>query len=188
MTIEKVAFLGFADSIPSDPEFKEAFKTAKVLAQNGYTIINGGGPGVMKASSLGAHAGGGKAIGITFYPEDMPSFEGRDDSNPIDEEIKTSSYVERTLKIMEMADVYIVFNGGTGTVSEFGMAWALGRLYFGKHKHMVLYGAYWHSIMEAFAANMRIREEELNRGFQKIYHIVDSPTEVLYRVDMLKNE
>ncbi len=188
MHIEKVAFLGFADSVPSDEEFKQAFKTAKLLAHNGYTIINGGGPGVMKASTLGAHAGKGKAIGITFYPADMPQFEGRDPSNPIDSEIKTNSYVERTLRIMEDADIYVIFNGGTGTVSEFGMAWALGRLYLGKHKHLILYGAYWHDIMEAFAANMRIREEEVNRGFQKLYHIVDSPSEVLYLLDTLQNE
>lgn len=186
MKIEKVGFLGFADSQPEDSEYQAAYATAELLAKHGFTIVNGGGPGVMKASSLGAHAGGGQAIGVTFYPKDMPSFEGRDQSNPLDEEIKTESYVERTLKIMEIADVYVVFNGGTGTVSEFGMAWALGRLHFGNHKHLILYGGYWHTIMEAFGANLRIRKEELNRGFQKIYHIVDTPEEVLERIQSIQ--
>ena len=187
MDISTVGFLGYAESLPSDEEFKASYKTAKLLAKHGYIIVNGGGPGVMKASTLGAHASGGKAIGVTFYPEDMPGFEGRDPSNPINEEIKTESYVERTLKIMELSDIYVVFNGGTGTVSEFGMAWGLSRLYYGHHKHMLLFGAYWHEIIEAFARNMRIRDEAVNRGFQKIYHIVDSPDEVLYRIDTLKN-
>ena len=36
----------------------------------------------------------------------------------------------------------MVFNGGTGTISEFGMAWGLARLYFGNHKPMVLFGRF----------------------------------------------
>ncbi|MBI3559459.1 hypothetical protein HY085_03615, partial [Candidatus Gottesmanbacteria bacterium] len=68
MEIKKVAFLGFADAKPEDQDYKNAFETAKVLARAGYVIVDGGGPGVMKAATDGAHAGGGKAIGITFYP------------------------------------------------------------------------------------------------------------------------
>jgi len=70
-------------------------------------------------------------------------------------------------------------NGGTGTVSEFGMTWGLARLHFGQHEDLILYGSWWHEIMEAFAKNMHIREEAL-----KVYHIVDTPADVL---DMINN-
>jgi len=184
MNVKRVTFFGYADAKESDQEYQDAFKTAKILAEHGYTIVNGGGPGVMKASTLGAKAGGGRVIGVTFYPnrdDHMLNFEGRDPENPIDEEIKTANYLERTLKLIELGDVYTVFKGGTGTVSEFGMAWGLARLHFGHHKHLILFGSWWHHIMEAFGANMRLRAEEL-----QVYHIVDSSTEVLDRIKVIE--
>lgn len=178
--IQNIAIFGYADMRENDPVFKEAYETAKLLSQSGYIIVNGGGPGIMKAASLGAKAGGGKTIGVTFYPEKIKKgnqpghFEGRDFSNPLDSEIVTKNYVERTLKLLEIGDVYVIFKGGTGTVSEFAMAWALARLYFGRHRPLLLYGSFWHEIMEALAKNISIREEEL-----RVYAIVDSPQEVL---------
>lgn len=180
MKINRVTFFGYADAKEGDLEYQAAFESAKLLAQAGYQIVNGGGPGVMRAASLGAKAGGGQAIGVTFYPEEGDQalkFEGRDEQNPLDEEVRTQNYLERTLKLIELGDVFVVMNGGTGTISEFGMAWGLARLYFGHHKHLILFGSWWHDIIEAFGANMHLRPEEL-----KLYHIVDSPIEVLEKV------
>ncbi len=186
MEISKVAFLGFADAKPDDAEFKAAFASAKILAENGYTVVDGGGPGVMLAATEGAHAGRGKAVGVTYYwnpkDSDHPAFfEGRDAKNNFDEEIKTDTYVARTLKIMDVSDVYVVFNGGTGTISEFGMAWGLARLHFGHHKPLILYGSFWHDIIEVLGKNMRLRPEEL-----RVYHIVTSPEEVLLKIKALE--
>ena len=93
----------------------------------------------------------------------------------------TKTYVERTLKIMDIGDVYVVFNGGTGTISEFGMAWGLARLHFGHHKPLILFGHFWHDIIEVFGRNMRLRPEEL-----KVYHIVTTPQEVLLKIRSLE--
>lgn len=174
---KNIAIFGFADAHEDRPVFKDAFATAKLLAECGYVIVNGGGPGVMKAATLGAKEADGKVIGVTFYPADAPYFEGRDKTNPVDQEIKTKNYLERTLKLFDMGDVYVIFKGGTGTISEFAMAWGLARLYFGHHKPFILYGSFWHEIMEAIAKNMYIRGEELG-----VYRIVDSPREVLEEV------
>lgn len=184
MNITKVAFLGFADAKEGDKDYLAAFETAKLLAENGYTAVDGGGPGVMRAATEGAHAGGGRAIGVTYYPDekDFPDFfEGRDARNQFDEEIKTETYVERTLKIMDVSDVYLIFNGGTGTISEFGMAWGLARLHFGHHKPLILYGGWWHDVIEVFGKNMHLRPEEL-----KVYHIVTTPAEVLIKIRALE--
>ena len=174
--------MGYADSKPEDPEYKAAVETAKILAEKGYTIINGGGPGIMREATEGAHKGGGKVMGITYYPEAKEQhFEGRDPENKFDEEIVTATYVERTLRIMSMADVYIIFNGGTGTISEFGMAWGLARIHFGHHRPLILYGQFWHEIIEAMGKNMKLRPEEL-----QVYHIVTSPEEVLIKIRALE--
>lgn len=170
--IKQISYFGFADAAPGDPLYQEALEVAKFLSQKGLVAINGGGPGVMRAVSEGAKAGGGRAIGVTFYPKDITNFEGRDPNNPLDEEIKTGNYLERTLKLLELGDAYVIFRGGTGTISEFGMAWGLARLYFGHHKPLILYGEFWSRIIQTFGLNMRIRPEEL-----EVYRIVNSPEE-----------
>lgn len=174
MLIRNIAIFGFSQTDLEDPLYQEVLRVAKILAEAGYTIVNGGGPGVMRASTEGAHAGGGRAIGIYFSPEGMTNFEGRDKKNHVDEEILVPNYVERTLKMLEYGDCYIIFSGGTGTISELGMAWGLARLYFGHHKPLILYGSFWYPILEAIAKNLPIRKEEL-----RVYRIVSNPQDVL---------
>jgi len=176
-SIENIAIFGYADCQDNDKLCGSVANVAKVLAEAGYTIVDGGGPGVMRAATMGAKAGGGKVIGVTWYPKDVEHFEGRDPKNLFDKEIKTDSYVERTLTLMREGQVYIVFNGGTGTISEFGMAWGLARLYFGHHKPLILYGKFWRKIIKSFKENMLLRPQEL-----RVYKIVETPEEALQAI------
>lgn len=181
--IKNITIFGFSESKPTDSEYQAAFQTAKLLAQAGYHIVNGGGPGVMKAASEGAQAGGGKVTVVSFFPKDMTQFEGRDPENKADEEIIKENYLERTLELLNRGDAYVVFNGGTGTISEFAMAWGLARLYFGKHKPLLLFGKWWGEIMKVFVKNMRIRKVEL-----EVYRIVNKPEEVLREIEKLNKK
>lgn len=172
-----MAIFGFADAPQESDLYKDAYEVAKSLAECGYTVVNGGGPGVMRAATEGAHAGGGKVTGVTFYPKEMVRYEGKDPQNQVDEEVVTQNYLERTLRLLERGQVYVIFNGGTGTISEFGMAWGLARLYFGHHKPLILYGDFWHEIIEIFKKNMHLREGDLS-----IFRIATSPHEVLVAI------
>lgn len=176
--MEKVTFLGYADTKEGEGLYNEAFEVAKLCAQNGYIVVNGGGPGVMKAATLGAKSVGGKTIGITFYPKDLPLFEGRDETNTVDELIVEDNYVKRTLKLLELGQTFVFFNGGTGTISEFAMAWGLARLYFGHHKPLILYGDFWQEIIFAFTKSMYIRPEE-----RQVFKIVNKPQDVITAIE-----
>jgi len=180
--IKQISYFGFADAAPNDPLYKEAYECAKFLTKKGFVAINGGGPGVMRAVSEGAKAVGGKAIGVTFYPEDITNYEGRDPENPMDEEVEAKNYLERTMKLLELGDAYVIFRGGTGTISEFGMAWGLARLYFGHHKPLILYGEFWNEIITDFKKNMRIRPEDL-----KVYKVVKTPLEAYKAIIIFEN-
>lgn len=182
-TIQNIAIFGYADATRNDKLFKSVLAVSRKLAEAGYTVVDGGGPGVMRAATLGAKDGGGKVIGVTLNVEDIPHFEGRDPKNLFDVEIKTKNYIERTLTLMSEGQVYIVFNGGTGTISEFGMAWGLARLYFGHHKPLILYGKFWENIIAAFKKNMLLRPHEL-----KVFKIVNSPGEVLEAIADFEEE
>lgn len=176
--IKNVTFLGYADAKEADEPFRAAYEAARLCAIEGYTVVNGAGPGVMKAATMGAKSVGGNVIGVTFSPKDLPAFEGRDPTNKVDELIILSNYLERTLKLLELGQIYIIFNGGTGTISEFGMAWGLARLHFGHHKPLILYGDFWQEIIFAFTKGMYIRPEE-----RKVFRIVNSPSQVISAID-----
>ena len=159
--IKNIAFFGDANITKSDPVYKNAFEMAKTLASESYTIVNGGGPGVMNAATQGAESVGGGTLSVTFAPTDAPGFEGRYVGNVTDIEIKTSNYIERMFKLLEHADMFIIFKGGSGTISEFGTAWVLAKLYHGHHKPFILFGDFWVEIIDAIKKGMNIDKEEL---------------------------
>ena len=175
--IKAVSFFGFADAQADSELYQSAFEVAKVLATHGLEVVNGGGPGIMRAATEGAHAGGGKAAIATFYPKYINHFEGKDPSNKADKEIIEGNYLDRTMKLLELGNAYVIFNGGTGTLSEFGMAWGLAYLYFGHHKPLILYGHFWHAIMEALVSNMLIAQQRPES--LKVYRIVTTPEAVV---------
>ena len=176
-SIHQVAIFGSSHIDETNPLYTEVYEVCKKLAEAGYVIADGGGPGVMRAASLGAKTAGGKVIGVTFQGDAKMHFEGRDPLNKVDVEIKTKNYLERTLMLLKEGQVYVIFNGGTGTISEFGMAWGLAKLYFGHHKPLILYGKFWENVLQAFKDNMIMRPEEL-----EVYKIVDSPDAVLQAI------
>lgn len=159
--IHNVTFFGDS-AVPEDSEiYKSVWKTANLLAQNGYAIVDGGGPGVMKAATDGAESANGHTVAIYWEPKLASHFEGKNISNITDESEGYSNYMERTLGLIEKGDVYVVCRGGTGTVSEFGMVWALAKLYYGKHKPVILLGEFWKELVLAFQKTMLIDDKEL---------------------------
>jgi predicted Rossmann-fold nucleotide-binding protein len=146
-------------------------------------VINGGGPGVMAAATEGAQSAGGETLAVTFYPTDMPGFEGRFAENHVDKEIKTANYIERMFGLMDNADAFIIFQGGTGTLSEWATAWLLAHLYYGHHKPLVLYGAFWRQVMAVMKENFFIGKTE-----QLVYKIVDNEEELIQVLDEFEKE
>ena len=74
LTIQNIAIFGYADAAENDGLFKTVREVSKRLAEAGYIVVDGGGPGVMRAATIGANEGGGKVIGVTLYSEDIPNF------------------------------------------------------------------------------------------------------------------
>jgi uncharacterized protein (TIGR00725 family) len=181
--IRRISFFGFADSPPTDPLYQEAYELSFYLARKGFDCVNGAGPGTMKAVSEGAKAAGGHVVGVTFYPKDITNFEGRDKTNPIDEEVVTANYLERTLKLIEIGDAFVVFRGSTGTISEFAMAWELAFLYFGRHKPLILYGSFWEQILKSIHDNMRLRP-----GAFDVLRVVNNPEEAYEAIQLFEGK
>lgn len=186
--VNRVAIFGGAEAKPEDQVYKDTFAVAKCLAENGLTIINGGGPGVMVAATDGAESANGDTLTVTLEPKYAPGFEEKYLANRPDREIQTVNYSERLFTLVAESDFFVVMNGGTGTLSELGMVWCLARLYLGHHKGFVLYGEFWREIVDVLLRNMMIRKDALS-----VFEIVTTPEEVVaaihrYEETMLKVE
>lgn len=183
--LDRVAFFGSAD-IPIESQlYQDAYDCAKLLAQHGKIIVNGGGPGIMQASTQGAEVVGGKTIGVTLNPDrdELPEFEGESSGNRLTLQYKTKNYIERMFGLLSLADVFVCFRGGTGTLSEWATAWLLAHLYYGRHKPLILYGSFWFDVMENINCNFLIGEKERN-----IYRIVENKAQLLAVIEGLEKE
>ncbi len=173
--IKKIAFLGGAGWKVEELPYKGAFDTAKLLAENGYEIINGGGPGVMRAATEGAHAAGKDAYAVTYKPsEQKRHYEGIDKQNKFDFEVVTLDYFDRTKVMLQTSDAHIIFNGSIGTLSELGMTWVSSWIHYPNSRPIVLFGDFWNEYIKFIKTYML-----LDRGEENMMKICHSAEEVL---------
>ena len=173
--IRKIGILGGASWEKDDQPYIDAYNVAKLLAENGYEIVNGGGPGVMRASTEGAKAGGARVLSVTYHPNKPKlNYEGTDPLNHFDEEVITLDYFDRTKVLLQNTNLHIVFKGASGTISEFGMTWASSRIHEGNNKPIILYGEFWNEILDCICKSMGIRP-----GERELLKVCATPEEVL---------
>lgn len=176
--IKRVAFFGDAMAPKIDKNFIEAYKTAKLLAEHGYIIINGGGPGIMLASTLGAKEGKGRVEIVTMDPKIKmgENFEGSspENTNEADKWYKENDYLKREGKLIEIADAFVIFKGGTGTISEIGLTWSLAKFDYGHHEPLIFFGNFWKKILGDIGEKLNLEKKEEN-----VYKVVKTPEEVL---------
>src|SRR5207247_5388891 len=108
-----VTTFGSARTLPTDPYYEKAVETARLLAQEGFTIIPGGGPGIMEAASRGCQEGNGLSIGCNI---ELP-FEQQ--INPyVERAINFRYFFVRKTMFVKYALAFIAFPGGYGTLDE----------------------------------------------------------------------
>ncbi|HPT66028.1 MAG TPA: LOG family protein [Candidatus Woesebacteria bacterium] len=176
--IKRVAFYGDADAKETDQHFIDAFNTAKLLAENGYIIVNGGGPGIMLAATLGAKEGKGRVeVVIMDEKVDMgKNYEGSTFLNKkqVDKIYRAENIQERTAKVVEIADAHIVFKGGTGTMAELALVWEKAKFEFGKHEPLIFFGDCWKNTIETMVEDLNFDKIE-----RKVYDFAENSEEVL---------
>jgi len=184
--IKKIVFFGDAEAKKTDQHFIDAFNTAKLLAENGYVIVNGGGDGVMLAASMGAKAGGGRVETVVLDPKKIPAnYEGFNKKNHelSDKIFTTKDYPARLNKLIEVGDAFVVFNGGVGTLSEVGLAWQMAKFDYGKHEPIIFFGKQLEDLIEELVIRLKFDKVE-----SKLYEIVLTPEEVLSTIKNRKGD
>jgi conserved hypothetical protein, DprA/Smf-related, family 2 len=172
-----VSIFGSARILSDSPIYAAAVETARLLAQAGFTIITGGGPGLMEAANKGARAGGGRSVGCTI---ELPFESG---ANPfVDLEVRFRYFFIRKIMFVKYAQAFVIFPGGFGTLDE--LFEALTLIQTGKiHDFpVILYGSdFWQGMVDwarhTLLANGTISQSDLDR-----LQICDDPQQICAQI------
>ena len=139
-----VSVFGSARSGESDPFYRQAVVVGRLLAEAGFAVITGGGPGIMEAANRGAREGGGRSIGCNI---ELPHEQGT--NAYVDLAINFRYFFVRKTMFMKYAEGFVIFPGGFGTMDE--LFEALTLIQTGKVRNfpLVLFGqAYWNGLLD----------------------------------------
>jgi len=172
-----VTIFGSARIREDNPVYERARSAGRRFAELGWAVVTGGGPGVMEAANRGAKEGGGLSVGFNIQ---LPH---EQQSNPyVDISLTFRHFYARKTMFVKVAEGFVVFPGGFGTVDELFEALTLiqtGKVF---HFPVVLYDTdYWGDLMgwvkgELLADGM-ISPEDLDLLF-----VTDDLDEVVERV------
>ncbi|HVB21325.1 MAG TPA: TIGR00730 family Rossman fold protein [Ktedonobacteraceae bacterium] len=168
-----VAIFGSARVKPEDPAYEAAVETARLLAEAGFGIITGGGPGIMEAGNKGAQDGENVSIGCNI---ELP-FEQK--SNPyLDIPLDFHYFFVRKTMFVKYAEAFIIFPGGFGTMDE--LFEALTLIQTGKVNHfpVILYDSlYWQGLLD-WIHNTMLVSGKVSAQDEALLRVCDDPAEI----------
>ncbi|MGM1430332.1 TIGR00730 family Rossman fold protein [Sphingobacterium lactis] len=169
-----VSIFGSARTPDEHKYYQLTVEIARLLADRGYGIISGGGPGIMEAANKGAYNAGGKSVGLNI---ELPFEQFHNKYIDRDKLLEFNYFFVRKVMFMKYSQGYIVMPGGFGTMDELFEAITL--IQTGKIARfpIVLVGSeYWNGLFDwiknTMLGNRYISEEDLN-----LYRMVDTAEE-----------
>jgi uncharacterized protein (TIGR00730 family) len=168
-----VTIFGSARVREPDPMYYATQETARLLGEAGFTIITGGGPGIMEAGNRGARLANVKSVGLNV---ELP-FE--QDVNPyVDIAIEFRYFFVRKTMFVKYAQAFVIFPGGFGTMDE--LFEALTLIQTGKVQDfpVILFGSsYWSGLLKWLRTTM-LAEGKIAEADLGLLVLCDDPAEV----------
>ena len=167
-----ISVFGSARTKRNDWAYKVTLKTTEILSRRGYSIISGGGPGIMEAANRGAKRGKGLSVGlnITLPLEQKPNrFQ--------DKTLSFRHFFSRKVMFVKYASGYLILPGGFGTLDEFFEALTL--LQTGKIRKfpVVMMGkSYWEGLIR-WMEKVMVAEGMISASDLNYFFLTDDPNE-----------
>ena len=175
-----IAIFGSARLGPENPYYKACRETARLLAEAGYAIITGGGPGLMAAGNQGAFEVGGTSVGCSIeLPEE-----------PVANEYQTIAlrfryFFVRKLMFVKYALGFLIFPGGYGTLDELFEALTLIQTDKIDHFPVILFGTdYWRPLLDWLKGPV-LQTGCISRGDLDLFSMTDDPHEAVTLINQV---
>jgi len=168
-----VTIFGSARTRPEDPMFKAAEETARLLAQAGFAVITGGGPGIMEAGNKGAFEAGGVSAGLNIsLPHEQQSNRYQHIS------LDFHYFYARKVMFVKYASAVICMPGGYGTLDEFFETLTLVQTLKIQALPIILFGSsYWSGLLDWMRATLHPAFIDLED--MDIFRVVDTPEQAV---------
>ena len=183
-----VSIFGSARTHPSDPDYILTEEVARQIVYRGFSIITGGGPGIMEAANKGAQEASGGSCGLVI---DLP-FES--ESNPFIDpefEVKFRYFFVRKVMFIRYAVAFIFMPGGFGTCDELFEVLTLIQTQKIANLPIYLMGSkFWSGLID-WVKEVLIKKKTISESDLDLFKIVDHPEEVArdieenYRINLM---
>ena len=172
-----VTIFGSARVREGHPSYSAAVETGRQFAQAGFTVVTGGGPGVMEAANRGAKEGGGLSVGFNI---ELPH---EQESNPyLDVSLTFRHFYVRKTMFVKAAEGFVIFPGGFGTLDEFFEALTLIQTGKVLHFPVVLFDSdYWAGLLDWIQRRL-LAEGMISPNDQDLLVVTNEPAEAVATV------
>jgi len=169
-----VSIFGSSKTKPKSPIYKATVKTARLLVENGFNVISGGGPGVMEAANRGAAEAGGKSVGLHIH---LPNEQKPNKFANVRLEFKY--FFIRKVMFVKYAVAYIIMPGGFGTLDELFEAMTLIQTKRIRYFPVILVGSkFWNGLIDWIKETL-IEKGTISESDFEILNVVDTPEEAV---------
>ncbi len=172
-----VSIFGSARSRPGEGTYEKAYSIAKGLAERGYTVITGGGGGVMEAANKGATEAGGRSVGMNI---ELPMEQKPNTYANV--RLNFRYFFVRKVMFIKYAQAYVCLPGGMGTLDELSEALTLIQTRKIRPFPVFMVGAdYWNPLVD-WIKNTLLSQQMISPEDMDIFRVIDDPEEVVREI------
>jgi uncharacterized protein (TIGR00730 family) len=169
-----VSFFGSARTLSAHPYYALAEKIARLLSDAGFSVISGGGPGIMEAANKGAYEGKSPSVGLNIQlPHEQQSNLYQDISQNF------HYFFARKVMFVKFTTAYVVLPGGFGTLDE--VMEALTLVQTGKTRKMpiiLVHEPFWRGMLDWFRTTL-VAEGMISPEDMNLIQVIDEPHAVV---------
>ena len=176
-----VSIFGSARTKEDNPYFQIGVEIAELLAEAGYGVITGGGPGIMEAANKGAQNGGGKSVGLNI---DLPFEQNHNPYIDPEHNLEFDYFFVRKVIFVKYAQGFVILPGGFGTLDELFEALTLIQTKKINKRPVVLIGKkYWQGLVDWIESSMLNQEHNIASNDLNLFQMVDTAQEAFDYID-----
>ncbi|HEX5339385.1 MAG TPA: TIGR00730 family Rossman fold protein [Gammaproteobacteria bacterium] len=169
-----VSIFGSARTPPDHPYYKLAEQIGRILSDAGFSVVSGGGPGIMEAANKGAYAGKSPSIGLNIQ---LPHEQFNNSYQDIS--LSFRHFFIRKVMFVKYASAYVVLPGGFGTLDELSEILTLIQTGKSRAIPVILVGsAFWSGLLEWIRTRL-VQEGMIDASDPGLITLVDQPQQVV---------